>query len=120
MVEIMIVVAVVGLLGALAVPNLVLARKTSQTNACINNLREIDQAKQQWALENGKQATDTPGAVALQVYLGRGTAGSVSNVVCPLAPTAYLGASGGYSINAVGVPPTCPQANSTNHNAVLN
>ena len=51
LVEIMIVVAIIGLLAAIAIPNFVKARTTSQTNACINNLRQIDGAKQQWALE---------------------------------------------------------------------
>src|SRR5690242_9124987 len=77
LVEIMIVVAIIGLLAAIAIPNFVQARKTSQTNACLNNLRQIDGAKQQWALENGKQSTDTPTLADITVYLGRGTAGSV-------------------------------------------
>ena len=58
LVEIMIVVAIIGLLAAIAIPNFVKARSTSQMNACINNLRQIDGAKQQWALEKGKTATD--------------------------------------------------------------
>ena len=58
LVEIMIVVAIIGLLAAIAIPNFVKARTTSQTNACINNLRQIDGAKQQWALENRKVDTD--------------------------------------------------------------
>jgi type II secretory pathway pseudopilin PulG len=56
----MIVVAIIGLLAAIAIPNFVKARTTSQQNACINNLRLIDAAKQQWALEQRKQSTDTP------------------------------------------------------------
>ncbi len=52
LVEIMIVVAIIGLLAAIAIPNFVRARTTSQKNACINNLRLIDAAKQQWALES--------------------------------------------------------------------
>jgi len=51
LVEIMIVVAIIGLLAAIAIPNFVRARTLSQTNACINNLRQIDGATQQWALE---------------------------------------------------------------------
>jgi len=54
LVEIMIVVAIIGLLAAIAIPNFVKARATSQANACINNLRQIDAAENQWALENGK------------------------------------------------------------------
>jgi type II secretory pathway pseudopilin PulG len=50
----MIVVAIIGLLCAIAVPNYVRARADSQANACINNLRQLDGAMQQFAIENGK------------------------------------------------------------------
>jgi prepilin-type N-terminal cleavage/methylation domain-containing protein len=56
LVEIMIVVAIIGLLAAIAIPNFVKARGTAQKNACIRNLREIDGAKEQWALESKKSA----------------------------------------------------------------
>jgi prepilin-type N-terminal cleavage/methylation domain-containing protein len=52
LVEIMIVVAIIGLLAAIAIPNFVRARDTTQKNACINNLRQIAQATQEWATEN--------------------------------------------------------------------
>ncbi|MGZ5545111.1 MAG: type II secretion system protein, partial [Limisphaerales bacterium] len=68
LVEIMIVVAIIGLLAAIAIPNFVRARQTSQTNACINNLRLIDGAKQQWALEQKKTSTDIPVDTDLVVY----------------------------------------------------
>ena len=54
LVEIMIVVAIIGLLAAIAIPNFVKARAQSQANACINNLRQIDAACNQMALEKGK------------------------------------------------------------------
>ena len=54
LVEIMIVVAIIGLLAAIAIPNFVRARATSQANACINNMRQIDAAVNEWALEQGK------------------------------------------------------------------
>ena len=63
LVEIMIVVAIIGLLAAIAIPNFVKARATSQTNACINNLRQIDAAANQWALEKRK-----PGATAVRQH----------------------------------------------------
>src|ERR1700719_983124 len=66
LVEIMIVVAIIGLLAAIAIPNFVRARTTSQQNACINNLRQIDGAKQQWALENKVSATATPSGANIQ------------------------------------------------------
>ena len=65
LVEIMIVVAIIGLLAAIAIPNFVKARQTAQTNACINNLRIIDAAKQQWALESGQASTASPADTAL-------------------------------------------------------
>jgi Mg-chelatase subunit ChlD len=65
--------AVVMLLAAgiagLALPNFVKARATSQANATINNLRQIDGAKQEWALENKKSPDDVPTPDDLKPYL---------------------------------------------------
>src|SRR4051812_44138365 len=61
LVEIMIVVAIIGLLAAIAIPNFVKARAASQKNACIANLKQMDGAKATWALEQKKVNTDTPG-----------------------------------------------------------
>jgi len=105
LVEIMIVVAIIGMLAAIAIPNFIKARETAQANACINNLRQIDGAKQQWALENGKVSSSTPTPASLAPYLGRGTAGATINqagqggIACP--------AGGTYTINDVGTAPTC-------------
>ena len=115
----MIVVAIIGLLAAIAIPNFIKARTTSQKNACINNLRQIDGAKQQWALENGKQASDTPSDAEVMPYLGRGQAGSLDNVHCPLVASSPA-ACAGYTINSVGVAPKCNQQVVGTHNAVLN
>ena len=60
LVEIMIVVAIIGLLAAIAIPNFVKARQASQKSACAANLKQIDGAKATWALENKKAGTDTP------------------------------------------------------------
>jgi hypothetical protein len=87
------VVAVPGMLAAIAIPNFVKARTTSQENACINNLRMIDAAKHEWALEKGKAVTDVPTWEDLKPYLP----GQVP-LVCP--------AGGTYSLNAVGEHPT--------------
>jgi prepilin-type N-terminal cleavage/methylation domain-containing protein len=85
LVEIMIVVAIIGLLAAIAIPNFVRARTTAQTNACINNLRQIDGAKQQWALEQKKASSETPSVDELAPYLGRGANGAKldSEIKCP-------------------------------------
>ena len=47
-------IAIILLLVAISIPNFVTSRATSQVNACINNLRQIDAAKDEWALETGK------------------------------------------------------------------
>src|SRR5438045_5621005 len=82
LVEIMIVVAIIGLLAAIAIPNFVKARESAQLNAILNNLRIIEGAKDQWALENKKGTGDTPdwssGAAGIADYLKGAT---VKNVV---------------------------------------
>ncbi len=118
LIEIMIVVAIIGMLAAIAIPNFVRARKTSVTNACINNLREIDDAKQQWALEAGKSSGDTPLPADIQPYMGRGNQGSLARVYCPLIMPGTPMA--GYTVNAVGTPPVCNQFDASEHPAVIN
>jgi prepilin-type N-terminal cleavage/methylation domain-containing protein len=56
LVEIMIVVAIIGLLAAIAIPSFMKARTQSQMNACINNLRMIEAGKEQWALASKKDS----------------------------------------------------------------
>lgn len=65
----MIVVAIIGLLAAIAVPNFVKARTTSQLDACLNNLRQIDGAAQTYALEHNKQPGDFYNLSDVAVYL---------------------------------------------------
>jgi prepilin-type N-terminal cleavage/methylation domain-containing protein len=98
LVEIMIVVAIIGLLAAIAIPNFVKARTTSQCNACINNLRQIDAAANQFALEKGKTtgaAISYPGD--LTPYIKLNSAQSIPP--CP--------AGGIYVCGNVGTNPTC-------------
>jgi prepilin-type N-terminal cleavage/methylation domain-containing protein len=103
LVEIMIVVAIIGLLAAIAIPNFVKARTTSQQNACINNLRLVDSSKQQWALEQKQQTSNTPVGSDLQPYLGHGANGELP--ACPVDPQNAFSTS--YTPNAVGTPPVC-------------
>jgi hypothetical protein len=89
-------VAVPGMLAAIAIPNFVKARTTSQQNACINNLRQIDAAENQWALEQQKKTGDICTADDLKPYI------RLVNGELPKCP-----AGGTYTINPVGQPPTC-------------
>jgi len=98
LVEIMIVVAIIGLLAAIAIPNFVKARTTSQTNACINNLVKINGAKEQWALENKQVTGATPGDTDLfgnSLYIA-------TKPTCP--------ANGTYTVGAIGTNPSCSVA----------
>lgn len=94
LIEIMIVVAIIGLLAGIAVPNFLKARTQSQTSACINNLRQIDGAKEQLAFEAklavGSSVTET----SVNAYIKGGN--------IPTCP-----ASGSYTYNAVGTNPAC-------------
>jgi type II secretion system protein G len=93
LVEIMIVVAIIGLLAAIAIPNFVRARTQAQTQACIANLKQIEGAKQVWALDTGAGPAGAPDWAALvPTYIRRQPA-------CP--------ANGVYAINTVDVAPTC-------------
>jgi len=105
LVEIMIVVAIIGLLAAIAIPNFLRARSTAQQNACINNLRQIDAAIQQWALEKGQPSTATVKAdgTDIQPYLGRGALGALP--LCPLDTGGTFTTS--YALLTVADAPTC-------------
>jgi prepilin-type N-terminal cleavage/methylation domain-containing protein len=102
LVEIMIVVAIIGLLAAIAIPNFVRARNTAQKNTCINNLRQLDGAKQQWALENKQSDTATPSTAEAGNY--------IKNNAFPTCP-----ASGTYDLNAVNTDPTCSLGSTLSH-----
>ena len=81
------------------------ARQTAQANTCLNNLRLIDSAKQQWALEKGKMASDLPTWAELVAYIGG---------KCPTCPI-----GGSYTINVVNKVPTCSAAAPNAHNVYL-
>jgi prepilin-type N-terminal cleavage/methylation domain-containing protein len=95
LVEIMIVVAIIGLLAAVAIPNFVRARTTSVRQACIMNLRAIEGAKAQWAFEARKGNTDVP------------TDGDLFGPDKFIASKPTCPASGTYSLNDVSSKPTC-------------
>jgi hypothetical protein len=91
------IIAAIGLLGWVVIPNFVNSRATSSQNACINNLRQIDGAKNEWALENSK----TNGTVAtendIKPYIKLDAMGNLPK--CPQG--------GIYTIGRVGENPTC-------------
>jgi prepilin-type N-terminal cleavage/methylation domain-containing protein len=99
MVELMIVAAVIGMLAAIAIPSLVRARTESQVNACINNLRQIDDASQEWALDTHQAPTATVAFTDIQPYLK-------SSVTCPSAGDSGTFASS-YTLSTVSNKPVC-------------
>ncbi|MFH0793313.1 MAG: prepilin-type N-terminal cleavage/methylation domain-containing protein [bacterium] len=96
LVEIMIVVAIIGILIAIAIPGFVRARETSRARACQENLTKIDGAKEQWALENNAAQGDAAPALADLVgdnnYIKR-------TPECP--------SGGAYTVGNIGTDPTC-------------
>ncbi len=98
LVEIMIVVAIIGLLAAIAVPNFVQARTSARRNTCVNNLRLIQAAKDQYAIENNQADTMTPTSADVSAYF---KAQQLSGGL-PKEPQ-----SGTYTVAAVNAAPTC-------------
>ncbi|HZO83588.1 MAG TPA: type II secretion system protein [Verrucomicrobiae bacterium] len=95
LVEIMIVVAIIGMLAAIAIPNFIKHRTISQRGACIANMRQIHGAKCTWALENKKSPADVPPDADLfgaDKYVAK-------KPDCP--------AGGTYTLGAVDTPPAC-------------
>jgi prepilin-type N-terminal cleavage/methylation domain-containing protein len=97
LVEIMIVVAIIGLLASIAVPNFVKARTQARQKACISNLELIEGAIQQWALTLNKADNATVTYGDISSYLQRA-------VVCPSGGSTF---DDSYTISTVNAPPTC-------------
>lgn len=93
LVETMIVVLLIAILVSIAVPNFVSARNQSRRRACLENLRSISQAKEQWAMEN-RMETGSPCTV-----------NDLSPEYMRIFPSCP--AAGSYSVNSVGVEPVC-------------
>ena len=99
LIEIMIVVLIIGILLAIAVPNFVKARESSRTKACIANLKQIDSAKEQHAMD-ARLAAGAAAPADGDLF------GSDKYVkVKPTCPS-----SGTYAVGAIGANPTCTTA----------
>jgi prepilin-type N-terminal cleavage/methylation domain-containing protein len=103
LVEIMIVVAIIGLLAAIAIPNFMKARATSQANACINNLRQMDEAVGQYALEQHKTTGATWTFDDISSYIKMLSSPAWDGSLFPQCP-----AGGVYvTANPIGIEPEC-------------
>ena len=97
--EIMIVSMIIVILMEIAVPNFLRARASGQRSTCVNNLKQLDAAKEEWAMDTG-----APDGAAVQmsdiasVYIR----GPVTGPTCP--------AGGAYTLNPVGTDPVCSLA----------
>lgn len=96
LIEIMIVVLIIGILLAIAVPNFIRARETSRAKSCVSNLKQIDSAKEQWAMDT-KAADGDPGP-AMSDIAGPGLY-IKAEPECP--------SNGTYTIDVIGTDPTC-------------
>ena len=103
LVEIMIVVAIIGMLTAIAIPTVAKARENAQRNACIANLKQIDGAKATWAMEQKKTSTDTPALTDLY-----GAANYIRD-------QPYCPSNGTYDPQQVQLKPTCTEAATMGH-----
>lgn len=95
LVEIMIVVLIIGILLAIAVPNFIRARESSRAKSCVSNLKQIEAAKEQWAMDTKAGPTATPDASDLY-----GTDKYIKTE--PQCPS-----DGNYTIGAMNERPTC-------------
>jgi|ERR1051325_1168397 prepilin-type N-terminal cleavage/methylation domain-containing protein len=86
LIEIMIVIAIIGMLAAIAIPSFIHARETAQIKACIVNLQTIDGAIQLWATETGAGEGAPVTSANITPYINRGPKGSLKRVYCPIDP----------------------------------
>jgi len=101
--ELMIVVSIIGLMASIGIPGMLRARSQTQETTCIDNLRLLDGAKQQWALENKQSSGATPTPVQLQPYCGHAGVGKLP--LCPSDPQQTFATS--YVLNDCQTAPVC-------------
>jgi len=103
--EIMVVVGIIAILGSVGIPNFMRARHKAQSDACIANLRQIDQAMQMWALDTNQAETAIPDWIDLvPQYLK-------SQPECPSGVN--------YTLNSVADGPSCSLENSATEEHIL-
>jgi len=90
LIEIMIVVLIIGILLAIAVPNFVKARETSRAKSCVSNLKQIDSAKEQWAMDTMAGPASPSAGAGLYIK---------STPECP--------SGGAYTVDLIGTDPSC-------------
>ena len=90
-----VIVAIIGLLAAIAIPSFVKARETAQINGCINNMRILDAAKEQAALAHAREDGDAIPEAEFSPYIKGGFGG----LLCP--------SQGDYTVNPLGQDPEC-------------
>ena len=97
LVELMIVVAIIGLLAGIAIPNYAQARRNTMRRVCISNLQQIEGAIQRWALETHTDEGQGVTYSDIRGYLN-------SAVVCPAGGTGF---EDSYRLSTVEAAPTC-------------
>ena len=97
LIEIMIVVLIIAILLAIAIPNFLRARESSRAKACQGNLRQIETAKEQWAMDTKAASSAEPVAADLVTEYMKGTEDTL-----PLCPS-----SGAYAVGDMSTRPTC-------------
>jgi prepilin-type N-terminal cleavage/methylation domain-containing protein len=103
LIEIMIVVAIIGLLATIAIPNIARARETAYKTSCISNLQQIEGAIDTWSLAMRKDEGQAVTYSDIRGYLKR-------SAVCPSGGTSF---EDSYTITTVDVAPTCQRKPAT-------
>jgi len=96
LIEIMIVVLIIGILLAVAVPSFLKARETSRAKSCVSNLKQIESAKEQWAMDFKKTSLDVPDGAADLWGAGKYIKAE------PLCPS-----GGAYTVGNISIDPIC-------------
>lgn len=94
LIDLMLVVAIIGLLAVIALPSFAKARNNTRVKICISNLKQLEGAKQRWALENKKGDSATPTVTNIASYL--------NGQRMPLCP-----AGGTYQLRRMDRDPSC-------------